>query len=84
LRCGSAFGPSFRALRCHREPSVVILSEAKDLALSVFEAARDSSSPSACRNDSDLELICRRGNFAAALEKVCKLLDKFFAGLLHL
>jgi hypothetical protein len=32
---------------CHSGPFAVILSEAKDLALSVFNAVRDSSSPAA-------------------------------------
>ncbi|SPE26344.1 hypothetical protein SBA2_30009 [Acidobacteriia bacterium SbA2] len=51
---------------CHSEPfavilspSLVILSGARNLALSIFNAVRDSSSPAASRNDRISELSHR-------------------------
>ncbi|MGA2987046.1 MAG: hypothetical protein ABSG32_24880 [Terriglobia bacterium] len=49
------FGGAEQAAEKHY--NTVILSAAKDLALSIFEAMRDSSSPAAPQNDSADELF---------------------------
>lgn len=44
---------------CHSEPFAVMLSEAKDIALSIFNAMRDSSLPAVPRNDGMSKLSYR-------------------------